>query len=109
PFTLPGGQPVFSPPHDVYDASLRVDQRIVDPSLKPRVALARADLAEAQARLRTALFGLRQQVDDAFFAAALLQERIAALDAAIASRISAARRIGRSSRRLDASGTGSPD
>ena len=42
--------------------------------------LARADLAESQARVRTALFALRQEVNDAFFAAALLQEQLGALD-----------------------------
>lgn len=84
PFTLPGGQPVFSTPHDLYDASLRVDQRLVDPALALRIGLARAELAETQARLRATLFGLRQQVDEAFFTAALLQERAGALAAAIA-------------------------
>jgi outer membrane protein TolC len=72
-------------PKFTYDLSLRVDQRLYDPALQPRRDLARADLAESQARVRTALFALRQEVNDAFFAAALLQEQIGALDATIAT------------------------
>ena len=49
-------------------------------AIQPRRALARAELAESQARVRTALFALRQEVNDAFFAAALLQEQRGALD-----------------------------
>ncbi len=83
PVTLPNGQPLFSAPKDTYDASIRVDQRIFDPTAEPRLALARADLADAQARLRTTLFALRQEVNDAFFTAALLQEQIGALAATV--------------------------
>jgi len=83
PFALPNGEPAFAPPKFTYDASVRVDQRLYDPSLDPRRALARADLAEAQARVRTALFGLRQEVNEAFFAAALLQEQVGALNASV--------------------------
>ena len=83
PFTLPNGQPAFAPPKFTYDASLRVDQRLYDPSLEPRRALARADLAESQARVKTALFNLRQEVNEAFFTAALLQEQIGALTVSV--------------------------
>ncbi len=83
PPSLVGGQPLFSPPKDTYDVSVRVDQRIFDPALQPRLALARADLAESQARLRVALFGLRDEVNDAFFTSALLQEQIGALAATL--------------------------
>jgi outer membrane protein TolC len=83
PFTLPNGGPVFAPPKFTYDASLRVDERLYDPSLAPRRALARADLAESQARVRTSLFALRQEVNDAFFTAALLQEQLGALTLSI--------------------------
>jgi outer membrane protein TolC len=73
------GQLLFLPPKDTYDVSVRVDQRIFDPAIEPRLALAKADLAESQARLRVALFGLRDEVNEAFFTAALLQEQIGAL------------------------------
>jgi len=81
---LPGGQPLFAVPKDTYDAHLRVDQRLVDPTIKPRLAAERAQLAEADARVRATLFGLRQEVNEAFFAAALLQERSGTLAATIA-------------------------
>ena len=77
------GQLLFQPPKDTYDVSVRVDQRIFDPALEPRLALARADLAESQARLRVALFALRDEVNEAFFTAALLQEQIGALAATL--------------------------
>jgi len=77
------GQPAFAAPRFTYDASLRVDQRLYDASIQPRRDLARADLAESQSRVRTALFALRQEVNDAFFGAALLQEQLAALTATL--------------------------
>jgi outer membrane protein TolC len=81
---LPGGQPLFLPPKGTVDASVHLDQRVYDPTISPRLAVEKARLAESQARVRTALFGLRQDVNDAFFAAALLQERSSALAATIA-------------------------
>ena len=83
PFTLPNGQPAFAPPHFTYDGSLRVDQRLFDPTIDPRRALVRADAAESQARIRTSLFALRQEVNEAFFTSALLQEQLGALAASI--------------------------
>lgn len=83
PFNGPDGRPVFASPKFTYDASLRVDERLYDASIQPRRDLARADLAESQARVRSALFALRQEVNDAFFAAALLQEQLGALDATL--------------------------
>jgi len=83
PFTLPNGSAAFAPPKFTYDASLRVDERLVDPSFAPRRALARADLAESQARVRTAQFALRQEVNDAFFTASLLQAELGAIAASI--------------------------
>jgi outer membrane protein TolC len=83
PLTVPGGPPPFAPPKFTYDASVRADERIYDPSLAARRDLARADLAESQARVRTSLFTLRQEVNDAFFTAAILQEQIGALAASI--------------------------
>lgn len=83
PVTLPGGRPVFSPSRATYDSRLRIDQRLFDATINAQGALERAQLAEQQARVRTTLFGLRQQVNEAFFTAALLQARLSALDAAI--------------------------
>jgi len=81
---LPGGKPLFLPPKGTLDAFVRVDQHVFDPTLGTREAVERAQLAEGQARVHSALFGLRQEVNDAFFAAALLQERSRALLATIA-------------------------
>jgi len=84
PFTLPGGQSLFSPPKTSFDSAIRIDQRLFDSTLNAQGALERAQLAEQQARVRTSLFALRQQVNDAFFAAAALQARSGALAATIA-------------------------
>jgi outer membrane protein TolC len=83
-FTLPGGQTIFSPPKATFDAGVRIEQSLLDATLDARSALERSQLAEQQARVRTALFGLRQQVNDAFFAAAALQARAGALAATVA-------------------------
>ena len=84
PFSLPNGEPAFAPPKFTYDASLRVDQRLYDPSLEPRRALERAGLAESQARVRTSLYALRQEVNEAFFTAKLLEEQLGSLETSIA-------------------------
>jgi outer membrane protein TolC len=84
PFPLPGGEPAFVAPKFTYDAAVRIDQRLYDPAIEPRRALERAGLAESQAKVRTALFSLRQEVNDAFFTAALVQQELAALEASIA-------------------------
>ena len=84
PLTLPSGQPLFSPPKATYDGGLRIDLRLFDATLDAQGALERAQLAEQQARVRTTLFGLRQQVNDAFFAAAAMQARAGALAAVVA-------------------------
>ena len=84
PFTLPDGRPLFSPSKATYDGALRIDQRLFDPTLNAQGALERAQLAEQQARVRTTLFGLRQQVNEAFFAAAAMQARAGALAAVVA-------------------------
>jgi outer membrane protein TolC len=73
PFQLPGGQRPPVPPHDTYDARIEAQQRLIDPSLGARRAVERAQLGESQARVRTALYGLRENVNDAFFSAARLQ------------------------------------
>lgn len=80
----PGIGTLFSPPEDTYDAGIRVEQRLRDATVSAQDALERAQLAESQARVRSALFTLRQQVNDAFFSAASLQARAGALAATIA-------------------------
>jgi outer membrane protein TolC len=74
PVRLPSGA-TPTPPKDTYEARLGVEQRIIDPTIAPRRAVLRAELAESQASVESALYGLRREVNDAFFAAALLQER----------------------------------
>jgi outer membrane protein TolC len=75
---------LFKPPKDTYDSGIRLDQRLFDPTVSAQGALERAQLAENQARVRSTLFTLRQQVNDAFFAAAALQARAGSLAATIA-------------------------
>jgi outer membrane protein TolC len=62
-------------PHDTYDAHLIAQQRLYDPSLRPRSDVERANLAVAEARVRTNVYGLRGEVNDAFFSAALAEAR----------------------------------
>jgi outer membrane protein TolC len=79
PPIVPGGQPLWLPPHQTYEVALRVDQPLLDPTIGARQTVEQAALDEAQARVRTALFPLRQDVNEAFFAALLLQERLTTL------------------------------
>jgi outer membrane protein TolC len=67
------------PPKDTYDAFLRIQQSVLDATNQPRRALERAQLVESQARVHSALFALRQEVNTAYFSAAQLQERAAEL------------------------------
>jgi len=75
PFRAPDGSAPPSVLKDTFDAHLGVEQPLLDPTTRAKADAERARLAEAQARIRTTLFALRQEVDDAFFAASLLQER----------------------------------
>lgn len=81
---LPGGMMIPGPPHATYDAYLGVEEPLFDPSRAPRRAVQRAQLGQSQSQVRATLYGLRQQVNDAFFDAALLQAQEAEIDAAIA-------------------------
>jgi outer membrane protein TolC len=81
--TLPGVGALFLPPKDTFDSGIRIDQRLFDSTVSAQGALERAQLGENQARVRSTLFTLRQQVNDAFFAAAALQARAGALSATI--------------------------
>lgn len=82
PIAVPGVS-IPTPPHDTYDAHLGADAPLIDPTLASRREVERARLAESRAQVRTTLFALRQEVTDAFFTAAGLQERISETDAAI--------------------------
>jgi outer membrane protein TolC len=84
PFIPPGEVEPVRPPNDSYDAYVRLDQALLDPTIRPRRALEEAQLAERQAEVHAALFALRQEVNGAFFGALALQEQTAALGAAIA-------------------------
>jgi outer membrane protein TolC len=84
PFSDPEGRPIFEAPKATYDTFLRIDQRLFDRTLSPQAAVQRAQLAEDQARVRSSLFALRQQVNDAFFAVAALDQRAGVLAAAVA-------------------------
>ena len=83
PITLPGGVKVPTPPHDTYDAHLAAGQRLYDPSIGARRAVEDAQLAESQARLRAALFPVRQNVSEVYFAALRAQSQLAELEVAI--------------------------
>jgi outer membrane protein TolC len=73
-----------TPPYDTYDAHFNAQQPLVTPTVAPRRAAERAQLAETQAELRVTLYGVRQDVNDAFFSALLAQEREAQIVVAIA-------------------------
>ncbi len=83
PVALPGVA-IPSPSQDTYDARLNVQQSIFDPTYRPRAAVERARLAESQAQVRTSVYGLRQDVNEAFFAALMAQEKVAQIEATIA-------------------------
>jgi len=71
------------PPKDRYDAQLIAQQRLIDPTLGPRANVERASLAASEAHVQTTLYSLRDEVDEAFFSAALAQARAGELTAAI--------------------------
>jgi outer membrane protein TolC len=83
PFQLPGGQQVPKVRKDTYDASLRIEQTVYDPSIGLKRAVERASLARSAAEVATALYGIRQQVVEAFFTAAAMDQRRAELGATI--------------------------
>jgi outer membrane protein TolC len=73
PSRVEGFPSIVMPPNDTYDARVEAQQRLIDPAVGARRAVERAQLAESQARVRTAIYGLRESVNDAFFNAARLQ------------------------------------
>ncbi len=84
PIVGPSGAPLFAPAKDTYDATVRVEAPLVDATREPRLAVERARRDEAQARVQTALFSLRQEVNAAFFTVALLGERRRTIETAVA-------------------------
>jgi outer membrane protein TolC len=82
-FDIPGtGFPDL--PKDRWESTLDVQQLLYDGgNISRRRALERARLAESQASVSTDLYALRSDVNDAFFAAFLLQQRTAEFDALI--------------------------
>jgi outer membrane protein TolC len=71
-------------PHDTYDANVAVTEPLLDPTRSARAAVERAQLARARADVATTLYGVRQQVNASFFAAAMLTARREAAAATIA-------------------------
>ena len=88
---VPGG-PAFGPPNEQTDTYLSIRQSLLDPTRGARRAVERAQLAEAQAGVRSALWQQRTQVNDAFFAILLRDAQRAALDAALTD-LGARRRV----------------
>lgn len=80
PIAAPGAP---TPPHHTYDASLNARQSLFDPTIGARRSVERAQLDESLAQVRSTTFSLRLELNDAFFAVASLQERIATIDAAL--------------------------
>ena len=70
--------------HDTYDAYVGVSDPLLDLTRSARTAAERAQLARARADVATALYGVRQQVNASFFAAAALSARHDAVAATIA-------------------------
>jgi outer membrane protein TolC len=93
----PPGAPV--PPHHTYDASLTARQALFDPTIGARRSVERAQLEESLAEVHVTTFALRRELNDAFFSAASLQERIATIDAAL---MDLAARLREASQRLAA-------
>ena len=92
---VPSGTLLPMPPHDTYDAKLVAQQRLYDPTLSSRRAVEDAQVAEARSRLRAALFAVRQNVNDLFFAALRAQLQMAELETTITD-LEAQRRVAES-------------
>ena len=75
PVTFPGFS-IPAPPHDTYDARLIAQQRLYDPTLGPRRAVERAQVASEQARITASLYSLKKSLTDAYFNALSAQEQM---------------------------------
>ena len=83
-FNLPGTS-FPDLPKTRWESTIDVQQLLYDGGrISRRRDLERARLAEAEAEVRTELYGLRSEVNSAFFAAFLLTQRSAEFDALIA-------------------------
>lgn len=80
--SLPGIQ-IPKPSKDTYDARLGAQQRIYDPSIGARRSVERAQLAESQARVRSAIYSLNESANAAFFIALRSQNQVAELETTI--------------------------
>lgn len=83
PLLNSAGAPLFAAPKSTYDTYLRADQRLFDPSLAAQRELERAEKDERQARVNSALFAVRDDVNSAFFAAAALERREQVVEASL--------------------------
>ncbi len=81
---LPANLHIPTPHNDQYDASITARQPVLDATRAKRVAVEAAQTAESAARIRSALWQQRQQVNDAFFALQLYDVQRRTLDAAVA-------------------------
>jgi outer membrane protein TolC len=78
PLSLPGGAVPPEPPKDQYEARVEVEQLLYDGGvLSRRRDAERAQLGVERARIAADLQPLRDEVNEAFFTAFLLQERAA--------------------------------
>ncbi|MBA3342686.1 MAG: TolC family protein [Gemmatimonadaceae bacterium] len=82
PISLPGVS-LPMPPHDAWDARLSAQQKLFDPTARPRRAVERAQVAESQARVRTVLYSVTESVNAAFFTALRSQAQMAELETAL--------------------------
>ncbi|HET9424203.1 MAG TPA: TolC family protein [Gemmatimonadaceae bacterium] len=80
--TLPGAS-IPTPPHDTYDARIVAQQRLFDPTRRPRLAVEEAQLDASRAQVATSMYALRQSVNDAFFTVLRAQSQLAELEASI--------------------------
>lgn len=76
PIRLPGVEPPL-PPSTTYDAHVEATEPLLDPTRGARRALERAQLAETQAGVRVSVYGVRGDVEEAFFTAAADELRAA--------------------------------
>ncbi len=95
PISLPGGMTPPVPPRSRYEVRGEVEQRVYDGgALERRRGIERARLAEAQAEVGAALFGVREEVNAAFFGALGIQAQLAelaTLEADLEARLAQAR------------------
>lgn len=68
------------PKHETYDARVGAQQKLFDPSIGPRRAVERAQLAESQARVHSVQYSLMESVNSAYFTALRAQMQISELE-----------------------------